>query len=278
MQGQLSIRDNLAADADAFTPARVVDFSAGDELRVGSNDQCECVVSDPALAPVHFALTPAENGDTEAEWCVVPREEAVDCPGTSPAPEDTQASPLPLFLNGQVVDGTTRLRSGDLLRVGHWTFLFHKTAIPGEFRRRRDHSAHVARLLVLTVLTLEILALVWLPRQLRASELLKSGRLRHRTVLLIDQTRNELNKRSPADDPMREQAYQLLSRELRHLTNYLQRHGDRLKEPQWGEIRRAVVGLQRIKTRLDHGMAIPDLPRLNMEKATAAILKDRKSD
>ncbi len=260
MEIQVSIRNNLRDDGGPFVAARVERFEANRALSFGAAADCDCRIDDSqAFLPRHFELCPPASGGRT--WTL-----------------RTASDEAEVFINGEPAADGQQVRSGDELRVGHWTLLVHRTPRPGEYRFRRDRSGVVNRLLVAAVLVGELIVIVWLPQHLQASSLWETGRLRQETSLLIDNLRSELKPGNAPEDRMESAAYRLLAREVDHLSRFLQQHGRQLQHEQWRDVRHSVEQYRRIKDRIDHGLLVQPLPQINMQTAVQAVLNNQAEE
>lgn len=257
MDIQLSIRHNLPSGDDLFAPARVVRFDPGRAVSVGADAACDCPIDDPAtFAPRHFDVVPKRRG---SGWTLQVRGEEGETGET--------------YVNGKRAERETPLNSGDEIRVGHWTLLFHKIPSPGEYRVRRDMASRVTPVLLSAAVIAELVLIAWLPYRLQASSLWEAGRLRQETALAADALRAELRRAEAESGSMAEAAYELLGREMRALADYLHEHGRRLPKDEWQAVRATVSEYRKIKERVDLGLVVQPLPELTVDRAVQAAMR-----
>lgn len=260
MELHVSIRNNLRTDGDPFGATRVERFETDRTLSFGASDECDCRIEDPeAFLPRHFELFPPKSGGRA--WTL-----------------RTVSDEAGVFINGEHAADGQQVRSGDELRVGHWTLLVHRIPRPGEYRFRQDRSGVVNRLLVVAILLVELIVIAWLPQHLQASSLWRTGRLRQETSLLIDELSNDLKPGNAPKGRLESAAYSLLAGEVDHLSEFLHEHGRQLEHEQWREVRHSVEQYQRIKDRIDHGLLVRPLPKIDMETAVQAVLDNHRNE
>ncbi len=241
MAFQLTIRHNLEAAAAKDAEAGEVRGFAATRVRVGSGPDCECRLATGELAPLHFTIA---AGTAEEQWRLLPE------PGCE------------LYMGKQPVAAPAELLSGAELRVGHWTFRFQKDyGGPGACRRRPDHLALVAKLLVGMILVLEIFVVSWLPRRLQAASIWEAQIAKEQTLLLLDNlrarsiylTRKTENKTAAA-------AGTLLAAEMDSLAVQVRRAQRSFSRDQWRGLHKELVALEETIRRLEAGQVLRPLP------------------
>ena len=156
MQIQLSIRDNLEAAEDVFSPSRVESFDS-DLIVVGRGTECDCRIRAGEFAVEHFQLVREGDGDV---WKV----------RTNPGTE--------LFINDRAVGAECEVRSGDQLRVGHWIIFIRKFRDPGGDVRSSSRSIHWVVVACVLLLLVELLIMFKLPSMLSGQSLWYQERVR----------------------------------------------------------------------------------------------------
>ncbi len=246
----LHIRENLETAGDHFGPGQVRRFDAG-TVRIGSGPSCECRIEDPAFAPCHLVLKGSGSPSSRVRAC--PREGATT------------------FLNGQPLAGPTPLRSGDELRVGHWTLRFQRLYEPV----RRSWQFHVMSRLaqgaVALVLALEVALVAWLPRRVTQAAFLEPEIARHRIGDLLDSL-NRRNREGPSPTDFERTLRREIDRELRQRGAYLAQYGDRLRAADRQRLYEELRAYDRILSALADRTLPPPLPDVDVDGGVRALL------
>ena len=141
MPFQFNIRHNIEAAADHFAEGEVRTFHER-SVRVGRGEACECRLSSEEFAHEHFVVdTGHEAGRVTLKPSVGAR----------------------VYLNQKEITDEADLRSGDEIRVGHWTLCFCRLYQKVELSKRSDLMSLFARAFVAAIIIGELLVVVWLP-------------------------------------------------------------------------------------------------------------------
>ncbi len=250
---QLVIRDNLEGHAATFRPGDLRTFDRPC-VRIGTRAQFECVLP-PASGLPDLAATLTLDPPS-GEWSLTP------------------AAGVQLFLNQEPLVVSVVLRSGDEIRVGHWTFRFHRQMVPVRYARRADLLAVAAKILVALILAVEIGVVSWLPRQVQRARLWELQIARQRTTLLLDDLRQE-NLRAPATTELEQAARRMVAGQLDSLALHLRRNQDRLTREQWRSFYSDLDTYRRILTLIQSGKAFPTPPPVDLDAAVHGVLGPR---
>ena len=253
MRFQLNIRHNLRLVADPFASSAVRTF-AQENVRVGRGEQCECRLDEPGLSDVHFRIAQDAGG---AEMTLFPE------PGAE------------LFLNQERVESPRVLRSGDEIRVGHWTFGFFKAYAAARHSHRCELLATIAKVLVALILLAEIAVVVLLPRRLRSERVWEEQIARQRTLLLLDRLRSEVPGAAPAGS-LEASARKLTGEELDAVARYLREFEGQLQPKQWRQVYEDLAAYGATIARLAEGHLVQPIPDLDDDAAVRAVLASVK--
>ncbi|MBN2451378.1 MAG: hypothetical protein JXR77_13385 [Lentisphaeria bacterium] len=252
MAFQLHIRHNLESARDGLGRGDMGHFTR-DEVRVGSAPECECCVEDEAFPPLAFVL----------------RSEVVR------GVPVTQVAPTPgsgLFLNGVPATETLPLRSGDELRLGHWTMRFHRVHGAAGRTWSFELLAVFGKVLVGLILVAEVGIVTWLPRRLHRAAVWEHEVSRQRVAQLLDSLRRE-NQAGQGATAIEQALRRTIARELDRRALYLARHGGRLGPAQNRAVHEELLDFQRILSRLGQGPFPPPYPGVDMDGAVRALLR-----
>jgi hypothetical protein len=183
------------------------------------------------------------------------------------------ASGVALYVNREPLTTPRALVSGDVIRMGHWTFRFVRTtgrATAG--RRGGDVLGRIAQVLVAAILVLEVAVVSWVPRRISAARFWEAGVARQQTVLLFDHVRT-LARRREDPDPLIAAARRTVLEELDALARYLRRNEDRMTSAQFRRVYRDLQEWERILVRIDDGGAFRDLPEVDIGDGVRAVLE-----
>lgn len=249
MAFQLNIRQNTDTAADHFGSGTVRDF-VQTPVRIGRAAPCECPVDSPEFAPVHATIRVTPAGT--AAWL---------------HPEPGQ----PLFLNQDPVGEPHELRSGDVIRIGHWTLRFHRLHPATRHSWRADALATVAKVLVAVILLGELSVASWLPRRLRAATLWEAQVAIQRTTMLADHLRG-VNATARPETELERAARAVIAAELDRLVRVM-RQGDRLlTAAQWATMFEDLEEIQTAMGRLDEGTAWQRIPVVDVDAGVRGAL------
>lgn len=255
MPFQLHIRQNLEAARDHFGPGEVRTFGAG-TVRIGSDASCECPLEGPEFAPCQVILEvePGVHGAVTAR------------PG-----EGSTGT----YLNQSPLDGPAVLRSGDRLRVGHWTLRFLR--LHGEAARSRAFQgvAWLAKAAVVAILAAEVAIVAWLPRHLHQMALWQSQIARHRVVDILDRLERSNRKAEPVSGFEREVRV-AVGRELKRRADYIAAHSDELSAERTRLLYDELLGFERLLEHLAAGTLPPALPEIDRDASVQALLAARR--
>lgn len=252
---QLIIKDNLDAARDAFGTADVRRLP-GAPVRVGSRTDCECVVDSEDLAPVHYTL---DASDDTGRWRVTPHPQRGS----------------PVFLNGEAICEPSVVRSGDELRVGHWTFRLQRVADRVSRARRTGLIEAAAKVLLCLTLAAETLLVAWLPHQLQSVRLWELRVAQHEATFELDRLRRTLQREPETGVSLDDTARRLLADELDSLARFLRQEQDRLTRGQWRRVQADLLEYERVLERLRDGAAFRPVPEVDIEAGVRSIVDGR---
>lgn len=250
MAYQLHIRQNLESAGDHFGPGRVCRFDLP-QVRIGSSDACECRIEDSSFAPCHVVLRRLAG----ARERVAAR------------PQEGAAT----FLNGQPLTSPTPLRSGDELRVGHWTLRFQRLHERVGLSLPFSLMSTLAKVAVALVLAAELLVVLWLPRRVAQSSIWGDEIARHRVTDLLDALRRRNRDSHDAADFERALRREI-DRELLARSTYLAQYGDRLSAQHQRQIYAELCAFERILAALAQGTLPAALPEVDVDSGVQALL------
>ncbi len=255
MPFQLHIRQNLEAARDHFGPGQVRTFTDG-TVRIGSDAACECRLDGPEFAP-----------------CQVILEVGAGRPGAVTArPGEGSAG---TYLNQSPLDGPAVLRSGDQLRVGHWTLRFLRLHGKAERSRAFQGVAWLAKAAIVAILAAEVAIVAWLPRHLHQMALWQSQIARHRVVDVLDRLDRANRKAQPVSGLEREVRL-AVGRELKRRADYITEYGAELGAERTRLLYDELLGFERVLEHLAAGTLPPPLPTLDRDAGVQALLAARR--
>jgi hypothetical protein len=171
------------------------------------------------------------------------------------------------------------LTSGDLIRVGHYTFRFQRVRAGVAVARRADAMATFAKIILALVFVAELVLVYWLPRRLQESRLLAVNVLRHKAVRELDTLRAtaKLGGEAPAGS-LPALARAAVAEELDELTLYVRQSEKTLSGEQWQQIRTSLSSLNALVEQADSGEIGPPLPELDINRAVIKVLENHNAD
>ena len=258
---QLVIRHNLEEHEATFVPGELRTFE-GREIRIGSLEECECVVAPvgtDVLPPQTAILRRGGNG----AWTLTPGRGAV------------------LFLNQNAVAATCPINSGDEVRCGHWIFRFHKLMRPVSHAKSADLLATASMILAAVILAAEVGIVYWLPRQVRSAQHWELQITRQRTSLLVDELRatnvmaaaRTNPDKTPVCSTVELAARKSIGGQLDALTLYIRRNQDGMSREQWRAVSEDLEIYRQALAAMDKENLFAALPALATEPALRALTK-----
>lgn len=255
MPFQLHIRQNLDSARDHFGPGEVRAF-AGGTVRIGSGPDCECRMDAAAFAPCQVVL---EVGPRPAA-----RVTASPC-----------ASPTATYLNQSPLAAPTVLRSGDELRVGHWTLRFLRVYDSAPRSRRFHVVSSLAKVAVAAILCAEVAMVAWLPQRMQRAAMWQAQIARHRVVDLLDRLRRS-NQDSRSAGDFERSLRREVDRELQARLEYVATYGSQLSAERTRLLYEELLGFERVLNGLAQGVLPPPLPGVELDAGVKAVLNARR--
>jgi len=248
---QLHIRENLQSASDHFGPGQVQRFDA-ETVRVGAAPDCECRMADAStFAPCHLVIRRSAGRPDRVTVC--PQEGA------------------PAFLNGQPLTARAPLRSGDELRVGHWTLRFQRIHERVGVSVAFGLMSGFARVAAVLLIVAEAGVLFWLPGYMTRTTAWDSQVARHRVSDLLDSLRRR--NRDSRDAAEFERALRRgIDREVQARASYMAQYGDRLNSARQQQIDDELRGFDRLLEALSQGTLPPPLPAIDLDAGVRAVL------
>lgn len=251
MAFQLHIRENLQSASDHFGPGQILRFTA-ETVRVGTAADCECRMADAAtFSPVHLVIR--RSGGRPERVAVSPQDGA------------------PAFLNGQPLAATTLLRSGDELRVGHWTLRFQRVHERVRVSRAFGLMSGLARLAAVLLVLGELAVLFLLPRYMSETAAWESQVARHRVTDLLESLRRR-NRDSRDAGEFERALRREIDREVQLRAAYMAQYGDRLSPARQRPIYEELQAFDRLLNEVSQGTLPPPLPTLDLDAGVKAVL------
>jgi hypothetical protein len=247
---QLHIRQNLDSASNHFGPGEVRRFDVG-TVRIGSGAECECRLSAPGFAPCHLLLQRTGRSPDQVRAC----------------PQEGAAA----YLNAQVLAEPTTLRSGDELRVEHWTLRFQRIHTATGLNRPFALMSNLAKVAVTLILCAEVAVVVWVPRRMYQVAAWETDIARHKVADLLDKL-SRTNRDSRAAGDFERTLRRGINRELQVRTRYVAEHGRQLSAAQNRLLYDELDAFDRILTALAQGTLPPALPGLELESGVQALL------
>lgn len=255
MPFQLHIRQNLDSARDHFGPGYVRDFAAG-PVRIGSGTDCECRLEATEFAACQVVL---EVGSPPASRTVaVPQESATVT-----------------YLNQAALTSPTLLRSGDELRVGHWTLRFLRVHEQASRTRPFHLLSGLAKAAVALILCGEVAMVAWLPRRMQQAAMWQTQIARHRVSDLLDRLRRTNQNSRPTGDFERSLRLEI-DRELQARLEYVAAYGEQLSAERTRLLYDELLGFERVLNALAQGTLPPPLPGLELDAGVQAVLSARR--
>ncbi len=252
MAFQLHIRQNLDAARDHFGPGEVRRFEEP-LVRVGTDAACECRLETPEFAPCHVLLRSGRR----------PLDRVSACP----------ESGATTYLNGDLLTAPTPLRSGDELRVGHWTLRFQSIHVATGRKRAFNLLSGVAKAAIALVLCLEVAVVLWLPRRMREVAMWKTQVEQHRLIDMLEWLRRVCRETESADDFDRALKREI-GLELQARADYVARYGSRLGPAQTRALAAELADFNRILKAVKAKALPPKLPGIELDAGVQALLEE----
>jgi sensor domain CHASE-containing protein len=145
----------------------------------------------------------------------------------------------------------------------------------GEYPYRRDIASVFNPALVLALLAIQAVLVLWLPRRIQASSLWETERLRQEVSYRVDVLRDELKNAGPDPDSVEQAAYDLLTREVRVLAEFLHEHGRDLDQSQWRSVQNTLEQFRNARRQIDEDQLLRPLPPLDLDRAVRAAATAR---
>ncbi len=256
---QLIIRHNIRHEAASFTGAEVAVFESG-AATVGTHESCECQVLDSEeeeADSVWFRVEPRESG------FVLARETVSE-----------------IYLNNQpVARPETELSSGDVIRVGHWTFCFQKRHPRARFAKSADWPVYACKTTVGLLVILQLILALWPTGRLRYEGIVGRQIAEEQTILMVDQVRRHINSLNGGGQSLtaRNALIQVLGGEIDQMANYMRRHREAIPREKWQRLREDLDMHQELVDDLDRGDLPIAVPELETNAALLALTEDRTS-
>ncbi len=253
MSFKLIIRNNLTHDADSFSGSTVALFEEGGGM-VGTSEECDCQVLD----------SQGRTGDQV--WF-----------GLEEKPGELRLwrkADLDIYLNQQLLtQSVATLTSGDLIRVGHWTFRLQKIYARPALSKQVDWSAWLCKGAIVLLIALQLLIALWLPGWLHYESLVADTVIEQKTVLLLDQTRRRVRRYTPSLEQAGSgfAALQLISAEVDRMATFIRSHQPVIARDHWLELRDDLEMYQELLGRIDRRELPMALPTLEVDPAVRAI-------
>lgn len=250
MAFQLHIRQNLDSARDHFGPGEVRRFEGG-SVRVGADPACECRIDAADFAPCHLLLRAVARGQERVTAC--PQEGAV------------------AYLNGDLLTAPAVLRSGDELRVAHWTLRFQSLHEAAGRNRPFNLMSGMAKAAVAVVLCLEVAVVMWLPRRMREVAMWATQVEQHRMVDLLERLRRTCRDTPPSGDFDRALRREI-AQELQARADYVVQYGNRLGPERTRLLVDELTGFDGILKALAKKELPPALPGIELDAGVRALL------
>lgn len=251
MAFQLHIRQNLDSARDHFGPGEVRRYAAA-VVRVGSDAASECRMAVPEFSPCHVLLRSGARALDRVSAC----------------PQDGATT----YLNGNPLTAQTPLCSGDELRVGHWTLRFQRIHEVTGRNRPFNLLSGLAKTAIGLVLCLEIVVVMWLPRQMREVAMWKTQIEQHRMVDLLEWLRRVCRESRPTADFDRALRGEI-GRELQARADYVARYGSGLSPAQTRLLHEELMDFDRILKALAKKTLPPALPDVELDAGVRALVE-----
>jgi hypothetical protein len=248
---QLHIRQNLDAARDHFGPGEVRRFAAA-PVRIGSDPASECRVDAPEFAPCHVVLQSSPRAADRVSAC--PQAGATT------------------YLNSQVLTAPTVLRSGDELRVEHWTLRFQRIHEAAARNRPFNLLSGVAKLAMVLVFAAEVAVVMWLPRRMREVALWQAQVEQHQTIDLLEGLRRACRAASPTADDFERGLRREIGVELQARADYVVHYGPRLGPARTRMLHEELGEFDRILRALADKTLPPPLPVVDVDAGVRALL------
>ena len=203
-------RKNNIQTSDHFTTGDLLE--AAGMVSVGSASSCTVQIADPGWPPEQFRL----QEETDSHFLSV-------FAGQTVYRNDKQILPGERIL----------LRSGDEIRVEHWTFRFRKLHARARFSRYAELLAIVAKMVVGLVIVIEIALVMIGPRHMHKAALFQREQALQTLEGKVDRFSNATALSSSEEQtlqPAEKAARQALQIEISRLKNYLKKNRKTLAE------------------------------------------------
>ncbi len=249
MSFQISIKNNIDSADNHFGASEVRTFDQP-LVTVGSDPSCDCMIDEQGGAqPRHLSIVRSADG---RNWTVVP-EIGVE-----------------LFVNAVKIHTATPLRSGDEIRLGHWTLKLRNVYGAAKQARRADLTARFSQILLGLILLAEIGIVAWLPRQMKHASRWEAEIARQRAALLLDQLRREAE--TETGEPLARDAMKTVLDQLNKLAGFIRANEESLARSQWRQIEADLGKYTEIIERLKSGAAFAPMPELQVNSVIESIL------
>lgn len=250
MAFQLHIRQNLDSARDHFGPGEVRRFEAA-TVRIGADAACECPLDGQEFAPCHVLLRRGARVLDRVSAC--PQEGATT------------------YLNGNLLTAPTPLRSGDELRVGHWTLRFQSIHEAPGHNRPFNLMSGLAKAVIALILCLEVAVVVWLPRRMQEVAMWKTQIEQHRVIDLLEWLRRVCRETASTSDFDRALKREI-GLELQARADYVARYGSRLGPAQTRLLHEELTDFDRILKAVTKKALPPALPGIELDAGVQALL------
>ena len=253
MAFQLHIRQNLDSARDHFGPGEVRRFEAP-VVRVGSEAASECRLEAPEFAPCHLLLRSGVRTQNRVSAC----------------PEDGATT----YLNGERLMAPRALRSGDELRVGHWTLRFQSVHEEAGRNRSFNLMSGLAKAAIALILCLEFAVVLWLPRRMREVAMWKTQIEQHRIVDLLERLRR-VCRETPAPGDFDRALRREIALDLQARAEYVARYGSRLGPEQTRLLHEELTDFDRLLKASTAKALPPPLPTVALDAGIRALLEEQ---
>jgi hypothetical protein len=175
------------------------------------------------------------------------------------------------YLNGQPLVNPTLLRSGDELRVGHWTLRFQRLHDRAGLSRTFALMPNLARAALALILVAEVSIVLWLPRRVARASAWELQVARHRSTDLLEALRRR-NRDSRSATDFEHRLRVEIDEELQARSAYVTQYGHLLSLGRYQQLYEELRAFDRILTALGQGVLPPALPEVDLDGGVRALL------
>lgn len=243
----------LSESDEPIHETRRVHFSEKDQLLIGSNKNCDLVLSDiPDLAISIFK----HNSNS---YILEKKEQDV----------------LLKIDNEENNKTSFQLKNGDKIQISKYVIQFII-----EFSKASPHwntglVAYVSTFLIVSILVIEIGIMTWLPKEIKAKQLWGLEVTRQRTLDLMDRFRIRCESSvKTIDSRLEKNTLKLIIEELDDMSIYLRNYVNDLNSLQLTEINRDLSIYEDTVDRLEKGSLFPDKESVDAQFFFKQIIGD----